>query len=144
MGDIVSGYILSHSFGGKEREIHVSNTLAIEGLPEYGAYLLRSMFTLPPLDHRLHINTFQVIHFAASYDEMYGLDKEWFKEFQKFLGTLSWWQATVFHSYTGMRIELKAKDHEVGVEAIPTKTWESKYYDSYHNLKEITESKLLC
>ncbi|MEJ2466765.1 MAG: hypothetical protein P8045_13845 [Candidatus Thiodiazotropha sp.] len=144
MGVIVSGYILSHSFGGNECEIHENNMRVLNELPEFGALLLRSMFTLPPFDHRLHIETFQVIHFGASYDEMYGLDEEWYKEFQNLLGKLAWWGATVFHSYTGMRVEFKARDHEVGNESIPTIAWDSKFYESYHDLKEVKQSEALC
>nr|BDD43607.1 hypothetical protein 1 [Gammaproteobacteria bacterium] len=137
MACIISGHILSHSFGGKEDIIHGYNMSVLDKLPEYGGMLLRSMFSLAPLDHRLHINVYQVIHFAASYDEIYSIDGAFMGEYEKLLAELCWFQSTVFHSYTGMRVELKSKDHEIGNPAIPTRSWSKTYYDSYYSVGEV-------
>ena len=144
MADVVSGYILAHSFGGKEVDIFEHNSRSISALPENGSFIIRPMFSAIPLEHRGHVNTFQVIHFAGVYDEMYCLDKEWVKEFEVLLSKLSWWSATVFHSYTGMRLEYMSKDHSIGSEAIPTSNWEIKGYESYHYLKEVDPSEVIC
>ena len=50
----------------------------------------------------------------------------------------------VFQSYTGMRLEYIAKDHDVGDEAIPTSNWEVKGFDLYHNLNEMDPSEVIC
>ncbi len=143
MGDVVSRYILSHSFGGKEVEIFEHNVKSIKALPENESYLIQSMFSTIPLKYIGHVSTFQVIHFAGVYDEMYVLDKEWVKEFENLLSNLSWWKAVVFHSYSGMRLEYTSMDHEVGNEVIPTFKWKVKGYDSYHNLNEMDPNEVI-
>lgn len=144
MGDVVNGYILSHSFGGKELEIFEHNVKSIGTLPKQGAYLIQPMFSTIPLEFTGHVNAFQIIHFAGVYGEMYGFENKWVKEFEDLLSKLSWCKAVVFQSYTGMRLEYIAKDHTVGSEAIPTHEWEVKGFDSYHNLNELNPSEAIC
>ena len=140
MGDVVSGYILSHSFGISKQKIFDSNRTAISQLPKNGAYLIDRMFSQLPLNIG-HTNTFQVIHFAASYDEMYGFDREWIEEFEQLLSKLSWWSATAFQSYTGIHAEWLSKDHDVDNESIPTRLWSVEYFSSYHELSKIPENE---
>ncbi|MEM1368395.1 MAG: hypothetical protein AAGG02_10325 [Cyanobacteria bacterium P01_H01_bin.15] len=101
------------------------------------------MFSQLPLNFQYHIDTFQVIHFAGSYDEMYGFYEGWVTEFETLLGKLSWFEAVAFQSYTGHRVEYLARDHEVGNEAIPTASWECTFYESYHHLEAVERSKIV-
>ena len=132
---VISGYILS-SKSSKENAILENNKIALASLPKR-AYVIRDMFSMVPLSYRGHTDTFQVIHFAASYDEMYCLDKHWVVEFEALLRKLSWHLVKVYHSYSGVSLQYLAKDHEYDHEVIPTQDWGVKAFESHHNLKEI-------
>ena len=146
MATIINGYILSNTSNKGAKEVHKHNSSVISRLPEIpesGEYLIRPMFSIIPLDHRLYINTYQLIQFIASYDQMYGLDKEWVIEFEILLSKLSWLQARVFHSYTGKRVDFISEDAGVfnKPNSIPTKQWEKKFYSSYYDCEEVSFDK---
>lgn len=144
MSCIVSGYILFHSFGIKEEKILKNNEYVLDQLPEKHRLFIRPMFSSAiPATNRRHVAPYNIINFAACYDEMYIFDEGWVEDFEVLLSKLSWSRAVVFHSWCEQKLEYESQDHLMDNESIPTKSWTRTCYESNHDWKEVDDEKYL-
>ncbi len=111
MGVNIFGYISCPGYGrqAEDQRVFRHNRRVIEHLPEADSerpFITKTMFSLLPLpkDPDVGIPQYEneLIHFAASYRNMFVIEAEWLSKFESILARLCWYSATVINAFAGI------------------------------------------
>jgi len=117
IGIVVHGFITAPGWGDQLPSLRVyrHNKAVIQSLPALDPtwpFIVRSMFALSPYRTKLEVTVpqheHQLIHFAASYKNMYILSADWIFKFEAILKRLWATKAVVYCDWSKVRYEWKA------------------------------------
>jgi hypothetical protein len=109
IGVVVHGIIESPGWASQETSVRAyrHNRRVIEALPQSDSewpFITRSMFSILPLRPSFDIRIAQyetaIIHFAGVYKNMYHLDADWVRKFERLLARLCWTRAIVYNEFS--------------------------------------------
>jgi hypothetical protein len=118
IGVDIFGYIRCPGYGWQKEDQRIfrHNRRVIAHLPltdDEWPYVTRRMFSMLPLWTEMNKSVpqyqDQLIHFAASYKNMYSIEDEWFIKFEKTLAQLCWLDAVVINGFSNDEYRWKAE-----------------------------------
>jgi hypothetical protein len=147
IGVAVHGVIQSPGWGNQAPSLKIlkHNKSVIRSLPELDPewpFITRSMFAFAPYrpsnDVTIPQYELALIHFAASYKNMYLLSLEWIRKFEAILGRLCCYNATVYNEFCQTQYVWDAKwsqENIFGDPPLPPQEWSLACY--HRERKEI-------
>jgi hypothetical protein len=118
IGVVVQGYIAAPGWPPQPPSLRVYrlNKAVIQSLPTVDQdwpFIPRSMFALAPyggkLERRAPQHEHMLIHFAASYKNMYALEAAWVHKFERILARLWWTEAVAYCEFSRIRYVWKSE-----------------------------------